>query len=161
MVVLGHWLLTGITYQGGHLSRLDAPDYVSRGRPPKYGPHARAVVAGRRYRNLQHAHSHGAGPIRARAWLCRELKLAPEALPFAGELIAVRPDEAEWEGAAERLLHSFALSILVPDGHYAVVSDWINSHHLNGRIVYYRVPGTARAGRRRRQHSARTPWPPS
>ena len=32
MVVLGHWLLTGITYQGGHLSRLDALDYVSRGR---------------------------------------------------------------------------------------------------------------------------------
>ncbi len=80
-------------------------------------------------------------------WLCRELKLAPEALPFAGELIAVRPEEADWEGAAERLLHSFALSVLVPDGHYAVVSDWINGHHLNGRIVYYRVPETARAGR--------------
>jgi uncharacterized protein YPO0396 len=82
-----------------------------------------------------------------RAWLCRELKLAPEVLPFAGELIAVRREEAEWEGAAERLLHSFALSVLVPDGHYAVVSDWINSNHLNGRIVYYRVPATARAGR--------------
>jgi hypothetical protein len=24
MVVLGHWLLTGITYQGGHPSGLDA-----------------------------------------------------------------------------------------------------------------------------------------
>ena len=32
MVVLGHWLLTGITYQGGHLSGLDALDYVSWGR---------------------------------------------------------------------------------------------------------------------------------
>ena len=32
MVVLGHSLLTGITYQGGHLSGLDALDYVSRGR---------------------------------------------------------------------------------------------------------------------------------
>lgn len=30
------------------------------GRPPKYGPHARAVVAGRRYGNLQRASSHRA-----------------------------------------------------------------------------------------------------
>jgi hypothetical protein len=32
MVALGHWLLTGITQQGGHLSGLDALDYVSWGR---------------------------------------------------------------------------------------------------------------------------------
>ena len=32
LVALGHWLLTGITYQGGHPSGLDAPDYVSWGR---------------------------------------------------------------------------------------------------------------------------------
>jgi len=31
MVGLGHWLLTGITHQGGRLSGLDALDYVSRG----------------------------------------------------------------------------------------------------------------------------------
>jgi site-specific DNA-methyltransferase (cytosine-N4-specific) len=35
-------------------------------RPPKYGPHARAVVAGRRYGNLQHARSHRAGHPRGR-----------------------------------------------------------------------------------------------
>ncbi len=75
-----------------------------------------------------------------RAWMCRELRLEPEALPFAGELIAVRPEESDWEGAAERLLHSFALSVLVPDRHYAAVSDWIDGHHLKARVVYYRVP---------------------
>jgi uncharacterized protein YPO0396 len=75
--------------------------------------------------------------------LCGELKLAAGSLPFAGELIAVRADEAGWEGAAERLLRGFALSVLVPDRHYAAVSDWINGHHLNGRVVYYRVPETA------------------
>ncbi len=32
LVVLGHWLLTGIIYQGGHLSGLDALDCVSWGR---------------------------------------------------------------------------------------------------------------------------------
>jgi uncharacterized protein YPO0396 len=40
-------------------------------------------------------------------------------------------------------LHGFTLSVLVPDRHYAAVSDWINGHHLSGRIVYYRVPATA------------------
>jgi uncharacterized protein YPO0396 len=78
--------------------------------------------------------------LELRGRLCRELKLTEEALPFAGELIMVRRDEADWEGAAERLLHSFALSVLVPEEHYAGVSDWINGHHLNGRVVYYRVP---------------------
>ena len=75
-----------------------------------------------------------------RASMCRELKVEPEALPYAGELIAVRPEESDWEGAAERLLHGFALSLLVPDQHYAAVSDWIDGHHLNARVVYYRVP---------------------
>jgi acyltransferase-like protein len=32
LVVLGHWLLTGITYRGGHPSGLDALDRVSWGR---------------------------------------------------------------------------------------------------------------------------------
>src|SRR5271166_3700491 len=75
-----------------------------------------------------------------RAWMCRELRLAEDKLPFAGELIAVRPVEADWEGAAERLLHGFALSVLVLDQHYAAVSDWIDGHHLKDRVVYYRVP---------------------
>ncbi|HEY2578886.1 MAG TPA: SbcC/MukB-like Walker B domain-containing protein [Streptosporangiaceae bacterium] len=73
-------------------------------------------------------------------WLCQELGLDEPDLPFAGELIQVRPEAAEWEGAAERLLRGFALSILVPDGQYPAVSDWINDHHLGTRLVYYRVP---------------------
>ncbi|MGA9832237.1 MAG: ATP-binding protein [Trebonia sp.] len=81
--------------------------------------------------------------LEVRERLCRELRLTEESLPFAGELIAVREDEADWEGAAERLLHGFALSVLVPERHYAAVSDWINGHHLSSRIVYYRVPQTA------------------
>jgi uncharacterized protein YPO0396 len=77
-----------------------------------------------------------------RTRLCSELRLAEDDLPFAGELIAVLPAESDWEGAAERLLRSFALSVLVPDRHYPAVSDWINARHLHGRIVYYRVPVT-------------------
>jgi uncharacterized protein YPO0396 len=83
--------------------------------------------------------------LELRAALCRELRIGEDALPFAGELIAVRDSEADWEGAAERLLHGFALSVLVPDEHYPAVSDWINAHHLKDRVVYYRVPEPSRA----------------
>jgi uncharacterized protein YPO0396 len=82
--------------------------------------------------------------LELRAWLCRELRIGENSLPFAGELIAVREEEIDWEGAAERVLHSFALSVLVPDEHYAPVSDWINGHHLKDRVVYFRVPEPSR-----------------
>ncbi len=75
-----------------------------------------------------------------RARLCTALDLDDSTLPFAGELIQVRADSTDWEGAAERLLHGFALSVLVPNQHYTAVSDWINEHHLGTRLVYYRVP---------------------
>ncbi len=72
--------------------------------------------------------------------LSGDLGVTEDELPFAGELIQVRAQDAAWEGAAERLLHGFAVSMLVPDEHYPAVSDWINEHHLGGRLVYYRVP---------------------
>jgi uncharacterized protein YPO0396 len=75
-----------------------------------------------------------------RARICAELDLPEAALPFAGELIQVRADAAEWEGAAERLLRGFALSILVPSEDYPMVAGWVDRHHLGGRLVYYRVP---------------------
>jgi uncharacterized protein YPO0396 len=78
--------------------------------------------------------------------MCRELRVDEQALPFAGELIAVAPGEADWEGAAERVLRGLALSVLVPEQHYAAVSDWIDDHRLKARVVYYRVPDPAREG---------------
>ena len=82
--------------------------------------------------------------VRLRATLCEVLELPEAEMPFAGELIQVRNDEREWEGAAERLLRNFGLSLLVPDTHYARVSDWVDRTHLRGRIVYYRVRSKAR-----------------
>jgi len=85
-----------------------------------------------------------------RSQLCDALKLSADDLPFAGELTEVREEERVWEGAAERLLHSFALSLLVPDKNYAAVAGWVDATHLNGRLVYYRVQsrfGTIRARR--------------
>ena len=78
--------------------------------------------------------------IAMRAALCRALDLPPDAdLPFAGELIQVRDEERDWEGAAERLLRGFGLSLLVPDAHYARVARWVDKTHLAGRLVYFRV----------------------
>jgi uncharacterized protein YPO0396 len=65
--------------------------------------------------------------------------VSESALPFIGELIEVKPDEAEWQGAIERVLHGFALSLLVDERHYAALSNHINSHHLGQRLVYYRT----------------------
>lgn len=71
--------------------------------------------------------------------LCAALRIAPDSLPFIGELIQVREDERAWEGAAERLLHNFGLSLLVPEAHYAEVAAWVDSTNLGNRLVYYRV----------------------
>lgn len=78
--------------------------------------------------------------IALRDTLCQSLALESEEMPFAGELLQIRPDETQWEGAAERLLHGFGLSLLVPDRHYSRVSEWVESNHLRGRLVYYRIP---------------------
>jgi len=63
-------------------------------------------------------------------------------LPFAGELIQVRDDQAPWRGAAERVLRGFALSVLVPVDLYAAASRWVDDHHLGARFVYFRVGDT-------------------
>jgi uncharacterized protein YPO0396 len=78
--------------------------------------------------------------LAVRAQLCSDLGIDEVDLPFAGELLQVRSDASPWEGAAERVLHNFALSLLVPNRHYAQVAAWINQRHLGARVVYYRVP---------------------
>ncbi|WP_419584513.1 ATP-binding protein, partial [Thiolapillus sp.] len=65
--------------------------------------------------------------------------VSERALPFIGELIEVKADEAEWQGAIERVLHGFALSLLVDERHYSALSNHINSRHLGQRLVYYRT----------------------
>ena len=77
--------------------------------------------------------------VALRGALCTALGLPEADMPFAGELLQVREDERDWEGAAERLLRNFGLSLLVPDEHYAGVADWVDRTHLRGRLVYFRV----------------------
>ncbi len=77
--------------------------------------------------------------IRIRAALCAALDYPETELPFAGELLQVREDSREWEGAAERLMRGFALSLLLPDAFYKDVADWADRSHLRGRLVYFHV----------------------
>lgn len=106
----------------------------------------RADELGKEIRSLRHRKNNlPRHSLDLRTWLCRELDVGEVDLPFAGELIRVRPQESRWEGAAERLLRPFALSMLVPEDLYTEVSDWINEHHLGTRLVYYRVPATPQA----------------
>jgi len=58
-------------------------------------------------------------------------------LSFVGELLRVK-DKA-WEGAIERVLRPFALSLLVDERDYTKISNYIDKTHLKGRVVYLKV----------------------
>ena len=60
-----------------------------------------------------------------------------EEIPFVGELIKVNESELGWEGAIEKILHHFALHLIVPDQYYHEVNRFINQTNLRGRITYY------------------------
>lgn len=81
--------------------------------------------------------------IRIREGLASALGVDSEELPFAGEHLQVRRDDGAWEGAVERLLHGFALSLLVPEHLYAQVSHYVDRTHLRGRLVYLRIKESA------------------
>lgn len=79
--------------------------------------------------------------VQIRATLCAALAIPEAQMPFSGELIQVREQEQRWEGAAERLLRNFGLSLLVPEQHYAAVAEWVDAHALRARLVYFHVHG--------------------
>ncbi|MEV7571542.1 ATP-binding protein [Pseudarthrobacter sp. NPDC089323] len=71
--------------------------------------------------------------------LCEGTGITDGDLPYVGELLKVRDGESAWEGAAERTLRGFALSLLVPAKHYTAVSSWVDANNLRGRLVYLRI----------------------
>ena len=64
-----------------------------------------------------------------------------EEIPFIGELIKVRDDEKDWELSVEKILHNFALRLIVPEKYYNKVNEYVNSTNLKGRITYQRFRG--------------------
>ena len=77
--------------------------------------------------------------LNIRQLLCEHLAIDEEQLPFVGELVQVKREASLWQGAVERVLHNFALSLMVPDELYQSVSQFVEQTHLGTRLVYYRI----------------------
>jgi len=74
-----------------------------------------------------------------RQGIASALNLDENTLPYVGELLQVAESEHVWEGAIERVLHSFGLSLLVPDEYYSLVNHYVERTKLKGRLVYYKI----------------------
>ena len=78
--------------------------------------------------------------------LAEDLEISEEDIPFTGELLKVNENEKDWEGALERLLRGFGVSMLVPEKHYNQISQYINARRLTDnrnrgmRFEYFKVP---------------------
>lgn len=86
-----------------------------------------------------------------RTWMCRELGLPKSRVPFAGELISIKPECKDWEGAANRLLGAFGTSLLVDENDYRQVAGWVDKNHLRSRWTYYQVEPKHSTGSRERR----------
>jgi len=62
-------------------------------------------------------------------------------IPFIGELIKVREEQRAWESSVEKILHNFALRLIVPEKYYIKVNEYVNRTNLRGRIIYQRYKG--------------------
>jgi uncharacterized protein YPO0396 len=85
--------------------------------------------------------------VRIRSLICQKSGITESDLPFAGELMEVKPEFKEWTGSIERLLHNFGTSLLVPEKCYFAAAKYINHHHLGTRLVFFRVPSAKPATR--------------
>jgi len=68
--------------------------------------------------------------------LIEHIGATKEEIPFIGELIKVKEDELNWESSIEKVLHNFALRLIVPQKYYSQVNQYVNSNNLKGRIRY-------------------------
>lgn len=73
---------------------------------------------------------------RIREELIDHIGASREEIPFIGELIKVKDNEIKWESSIEKVLHNFALRLIVPPKYYSLVNQYVNSNNLKGRIRY-------------------------
>ncbi|MEX2233136.1 MAG: ATP-binding protein [Cyclobacteriaceae bacterium] len=83
--------------------------------------------------------------ISIRQQLAEDLGVNESDTPFVGELLKVNGEELEWEGAIEKLLHNFGLSMIVPPNLYNRISNYVNHTVLQSkdgrrqRLVYFKA----------------------
>ncbi|MEZ6048606.1 MAG: hypothetical protein R3C11_24125 [Planctomycetaceae bacterium] len=68
--------------------------------------------------------------INIRRNLCEHLNLNDKELPFVAELVAVKEEDQAWTASIEMVLHSFALSLLVPEKYYPQVRAWVEQNRI-------------------------------
>ncbi|WP_417369858.1 ATP-binding protein [Gelidibacter japonicus] len=73
---------------------------------------------------------------RIREELIENIGATKEEIPFIGELIKIKEDELPWESSIEKVLHNFALRLIVPPKFYSKVNQYVNNNDLRGRIRY-------------------------
>lgn len=71
-----------------------------------------------------------------RRMLAEELDVDVDSLPFAAELMSVRPQDKRWHGALERLMGGFGVTMLVPSHLFDDVRRLVDRKHLKGRLTY-------------------------
>lgn len=84
----------------------------------------------------------------ARSMVANEAGLPEASLPFAGELLQVLPEFADWTGAIERVLRPLATVMLVPAAHLPAVRAAVDATYLGTRLTMEEVPTRVEAPRR-------------
>ncbi|WP_431710633.1 ATP-binding protein [Glutamicibacter uratoxydans] len=74
--------------------------------------------------------------LAARQLICQDTGLDPSTLRFAGELLQVKEEFAQWTGAIERVLRPLSLVMLVPAVHALEVSRAVNARHLGTSLRF-------------------------
>ncbi|MEP7376182.1 MAG: ATP-binding protein [Chitinophagaceae bacterium] len=90
--------------------------------------------------------------IDARRRLIDLLDITEDEMPFIGELIKVKSSEQLWEDSIERLLHNFAMQLLVPEKFSKAVNHFIYNNDMQAKLVYHKVD--------RKPSNSLVRWPP-
>ena len=64
-------------------------------------------------------------------------------LPYAAELIDIADGHERWRAAAEKVMRSFGMRLLVPERHKKAISDYIDNHDMRGLVEYSIVTTTS------------------
>lgn len=72
--------------------------------------------------------------------IAAHMGLSLSEVPFVGELIDVKPEEAAWQGAIERLLRNCAQTMLVEKRYAPAITEYLESRHLGLRFEFDGVP---------------------
>ncbi|SDK19846.1 Uncharacterized protein YPO0396 [Actinopolyspora mzabensis] len=81
--------------------------------------------------------------VRRREFIAQHTGVPLAQLPYAAELIDVADDQERWRPAAERVLRTFGLRLLVPEQHKDTISQFIDTNNMRGLIEYSIVTATS------------------